>query len=68
MMVHAVSVMKGKDFDTFIAKIADTSKYDVTDKLAYFLLNFKIDPKRFLSENHALVSKAEEDLKVLEGE
>jgi len=68
MMVHAVSVMKGKDFDTFISDIADTSKYDVTDRLAYFLLNFKIDSERYLRENKALVNKAQDELKVLEGD
>ena len=66
MMVHAVSVMKGNDFDTFISEIADTNKYDVTDRLAYFLLNFKIDTERYLRENKALVSKAEDELRVLE--
>jgi len=66
MMIHAVSVMKGNDFDTFISKIADTSTYDVTDNLAYFLLNFKIDPERYLRENSALVNKAQDELKVLE--
>ena len=66
MMVHAVSVMKGKDFDSFIEKIADTSKYDENDPLAYFLLFFKIDIKRFLDENSKLVNQVEEDLKVLE--
>ncbi len=66
MMVHAVSVMKGKDFDSFISEIADTSKYDVTDKLAYFLLNFKIDTERYLRENSALVNKAQDELKALE--
>jgi len=66
MMVHAVAVMKGKDFDTFMSKIADTSKYDETDKLAYFLLYFKIDTERFLRENKALVSKAQDELRVLE--
>lgn len=66
MMVHAVSVMLGKDFDTFIAKIADTGQYDETDKLAYFLLFFRIDPKAFLEENRDLVAKAQDELKVLE--
>ncbi|MEA3418282.1 MAG: hypothetical protein U9Q90_02695 [Campylobacterota bacterium] len=66
LMVHAVSVMKGKDFDTFMEKVADTSRYDENDKLAYFLLYFKIDPERFLEENRALVNEATEALKVLE--
>lgn len=66
MMVHAVSVMQGKDFDTFIEKIADTDHYDVNDELAYFLKNFRIDTKKFLDENHDLVEKAKEELKVLE--
>ncbi|MEA3491648.1 MAG: hypothetical protein U9R27_07075 [Campylobacterota bacterium] len=66
MMVHAVSVMKGNDFDTFISEIADTSRYDVTDKLAYFLLNFNINTERFLQENTLLVTKAQDELRVLE--
>lgn len=66
MMVHAISVMKGKSFDTFITDIADTQKYDVTDKLAYFLLNFKIDTAKFLKENSDLVAKAQDELRVLE--
>jgi len=66
MMVHAVSVMKNKDFDTFISQIANTKNYDVTDKLAYFLLNFQIDTERYLRENSTLVSKAQDELKVLE--
>ena len=66
MMVHAVSVMKNKDFDTFISQIADTKNYDVTDKLACFLLNFQIDTERYLRENSTLVSKAQDELKVLE--
>jgi len=66
MMVHAVSVMKDKSFDTFITDIADTEQYDVADKLAYFLLNFKIDTKRYLEENHKLVTQAQDELRVLE--
>jgi len=66
MMVHAVSVMQGKDFDTFIEKIADTDQYDVDDRLAYFLKNFRIDTAKFLDENRDLVEKAKEELKVLE--
>jgi hypothetical protein len=66
MMVHAVSVMQGKDFDTFIEKVADTDQYDVDDKLAYFLKNFRIDTAKFLDENRGLVEKAKEELKVLE--
>jgi len=66
MMVHAVSVMQGKDFDTFMTKVADTSKYDETDRLAYFLLFFKIDPEAYLAENRALVEQAMEELRVLE--
>jgi hypothetical protein len=66
MMVHAVSVMQGKDFDTFIEKIADTDQYDVDDRLAYFLKNFRIDAAKFLDENRDLVEKAKEELKVLE--
>jgi hypothetical protein len=66
MMVHAVSVMQGKDFDTFIEKVADTDQYDVDDKLAYFLKNFRVDTAKFLDENRGLVEKAKEELKVLE--
>jgi len=66
MMVHAITVMQGKDFDTFIEEIADTSKYDEEDKLAYFLLFFKIDIQEFLDTNSDLVEKAQEELKVLE--
>ena len=66
MMVHAVSVMQGKDFDTFIQEVADTGRYDEHDKLAYFLLYFKMNPARFLEENSDLVEKAKEDLRVLE--
>lgn len=66
MMVHAVSVMLGKDFDTFMENIVDTGKFDENDRLAYFLLFFKIDPKRFLDENSDLVREAAEALKVLE--
>jgi len=66
MMVHAISVMQGKDFDTFIEKVADTSKYDEEDKLAYFLLFFKVNLEDFLNENSDLVHKAQEELKVLE--
>lgn len=66
MMVHAICVMQGKDFDTFIEKIADTSKYDEADPLAYFLLFFKIDVEAFLDENSSLVDKAQDELKVLE--
>ena len=66
MMVHAVSVMQGKDFDTFISEVADTDKYDEADKLAYFLMFFKIDPQALLEENRILVDQALEELKVLE--
>lgn len=66
MMVHAVSVMQGKDFDAFMTEVADTSKYDETDRLAYFLLFFKIDPESYLTENRALVEQAMEELRVLE--
>jgi len=66
MMVHAVSVMQGKDFDTFISEVADTDKYDEADRLAYFLMFFKIDPQALLEENSALVDQALEELKVLE--
>jgi hypothetical protein len=66
MMVHAVSVMQGKDFDTFIEKVADTDQYDVDDKLAYFLKNFRVDTAKFLDENRGLVEKAKEEVKVLE--
>jgi uncharacterized Ntn-hydrolase superfamily protein len=66
MMVHAVSVMQGKDFDTFIEKIADTDRIDTNDPLAYFLKNFRIDTKAFLEEHRDLVEQAKEELKVLE--
>ncbi len=66
MMVHAVCVMQGKSFDTFISDIVDADKYDVEDDLAYFLQYFKIDPKEFLTENNQLVEKAKDELKVLE--
>ncbi len=66
MMVHAVSVMQGKDFDTFIEKVANTDQYDADDRLAYFLKNFRIDTTKFLDENRDLVEKAKEELKVLE--
>ncbi len=66
MMVHAVSILKGKDFDTFIEEIADTSRYDPDDSLAYFLLFFKIDVEEFLDDNSLLVAKAEDELKKLE--
>jgi len=66
MMVHAVSAMQGKGFDTFMEEIADTGKYDETDRLGYFLLYFKIDPDSFLEENSALVEQAKEELRVLE--
>lgn len=66
MMVHAVSVMQGKDFDTFIEQVADTDRIDVNDPLAYFLKHFKIDTENFLDENRDLVEKAKEELKVLE--
>jgi len=66
MMVHAVSVMQGKDFDTFIEQVADTDRIDVNDPLAYFLKHFKIDTDAFLAENQDLVEKAKDELKVLE--
>ncbi|SFV61427.1 hypothetical protein MNB_SV-9-1454 [hydrothermal vent metagenome] len=66
MMVHAVSVMKGNDFDTFIGTIADIDKYEENDKLAYFLKSFKIDTDKFLSDNADLVQQAKDELKVLE--
>jgi hypothetical protein len=66
MMVHAISIMKGKDFDTFMEKVADTSRYDPNDSLAYFLLFFKIDVEEFLDDNSLLVAKAEDELKKLE--
>ena len=66
MMVHAVSVMQGRDFDTFISEIADTGKYDENDRLGYFLLFFKIDPKVYLEENSDLAEQAREELRVLE--
>jgi len=66
MMVHAISIMKGKDFDTFIEEIADTNRYDPQDPLAYFLLFFKIDADKFLDDNSHLVAKAQDELKALE--
>jgi hypothetical protein len=66
MMVHAVSVMIGKDFDTFMSEVADTTKYDVTDDLAYFLLYFQMDVDEFLEKHSKIVSKAKDELKVLE--
>ena len=66
MMVHAISILKGKDFDTFIEEVADTSKYDPNDSLAYFLLFFKMDVEEFLDDNSLLVAKAEDELKKLE--
>jgi len=66
MMVHAVSVMIGKDFDTFMSEVADTTKYDVTDDLAYFLLYFQMDIDEFLKKHSEVVSRAKDELKVLE--
>jgi len=66
MMVHAVSVMIGKNFDTFMEEIADTTKYDVTDDLAYFLLYFQMDIDEFLKKHSKVVSQAKDELKVLE--
>jgi uncharacterized Ntn-hydrolase superfamily protein len=66
MMVHAISVMQGKDFDTFIEKVADTDRVDVNDPQAYFLKHFKMDVAKFLDDNRELMEKAQEELKVLE--
>ncbi len=66
MMVHAICVMQGKDFDTFIEKVADTDKYDPEDPLGYFLMFFKIDVEKFLADNNTLVEKAQDELRVLE--
>ncbi|SFV51296.1 hypothetical protein MNB_SV-6-1141 [hydrothermal vent metagenome] len=66
MMVHAVCVMQGKSFDTFISEIVDAEKYDVEDNLAYFLQHFKIDTQEFLESNSKLVEQAKDELKVLE--
>ena len=66
MMVHAISVMKDKDFDTFISEIADTDNIDTESKFGYFLTNFKLDKDRYLEENSELVEKAKDELKVLE--
>ncbi len=68
LLVHAVCVMQGKDFDTFIAQIADTSRYDEAERLAYFLLYFQIDIKQFLQEQEALVAQVINDLKVFDEE
>ncbi len=64
MMVHLLSVMQGLDFDTFIEEVADTSRYDEHDRLAYFLLFFKIDTEKFLAEHIALADKAKEEMKI----
>jgi len=66
MMVHAISVMQGKDFDTFIEKVADTDRIDMNDPQAYFLKHFKMDVAQFLDENRDLMKQAKEELKVLE--
>ncbi len=68
MLVHAVCVMQGKDFDTFIAQIADTSRYDETERLAYFILYFQIEIKAFLGEQEAFVAQVHNDLKVFDEE
>ncbi len=66
MLVHAISVMNGSSFEEFIENVADTGKYDETDALAYFLLNFRIDIADYLEENADHAARVREDLKVLE--
>lgn len=65
MMVHAISVMNGTKFDDFMSNIADNSKYDESDPLAYFLTNFQVDINEFYKNNDKYIQKANNELKVL---
>ncbi|MBN2825462.1 MAG: hypothetical protein JXQ76_09070 [Campylobacterales bacterium] len=65
MMIYAIHTMKEVVFDEFSTTILDTKRYDENIELAYFFMNFKIEPKDFLSENKKYVDQAKEELKVL---
>ena len=65
MMIHAISVMNGMKFDDFMSDMADNSKYDENDSLAYFITNFKIDIDEFYKSNDKYIQKANSELKVL---
>lgn len=66
MMIYAVHAMKEVAFDEFSAQILDMQKYDINIELAYFFMNFKIEPKDFLSENKKYVEEAKKELQVLQ--
>lgn len=66
MMVHACSVMAGKNFEDFIESMVDADAVDVNDPLAFFIQNFTQPTDILLTMFAKYVKQGEEELKVLQ--
>ncbi|HQR73978.1 MAG TPA: hypothetical protein PLH07_04100 [Sulfurovum sp.] len=66
MMVHAVAVMAGHDFEDFIENLVDVEEVDAHDPLAFFIQTFT-EPTEVLLQKYAKqVEEAHKELRSLD--
>ena len=66
MMVHAVAVMAGHDFEDFIENLVDVEEVDAHDPLAFFIQTFT-EPTEILLQKYAKqVEEAHKELRSLD--